>query len=621
MILLLRLPFFIILLFVLAALPANTQKRSAQKLYDEATRSINKSEAEELYLQAIDKDKAYSDAYVALARLYEQQQAYDNQVKTLQDATLNCEKNLPFLWAQLAKASYLNGNYDLAQTTISKLGDYNDPQLLHLQNCINFSIDATGSPLEFHPRNLGEEINTKHHDYWPSLSIDEQQIVTTVFVDKEDEEVLNTAQEDLFISKKTGDSWAKAKPLSPIINSIENEGAQSLSADGNTMLFTACNRFDGFGSCDIFITYKVNGVWSPPVPLAEPINSEYWDGHPCLSSDSKQLYFASNRKGGYGGVDLYVADIEMGKTFSVTSVSNLGDAINSSKDEVSPYIHPDKHTLYFSSDGLIGLGRQDVYIAKKSANGVFEEAVNLGYPINTHKDEIGFIVSPSGQRAYFSSERYDSCKKDIYAFDLPTDLRPNEVTYLKAKVKDKITKKDLKASVTLSLISTGEIIYEASKVDLFTIPLEIGKDYAISVSHEGYLFHSEHIALSKDLATPFEKEVLLASLHSGEKIILENILFNHDSYELDTSFTSELEQAIALINENPKLQFEISGHTDNLGSAEYNLRLSEQRAKVVYLYFIKKGADPMQLSYKGYGHTQPISDNNSINRRTELLIK
>lgn len=611
----------IYLFLALSALHINAQKKSAQKLYDEAAQQINFLEAERLYQQAIDKDSSYAEAYIALSRLYEQRSDYNKQVNILRYGAKNGRQNQAFVTAQYAKAAYLNGNYKDAQEALLKIGDFTDYQLLHLQNCINFSLDAISHPWEFNPENLGKDINTKHHDYWPSLSIDEKQIVTTVFVDDIDEQVLNTAQEDLYISKKDGEIWSKARPVTPIINSIENEGAQALSADGNIMLFTACNRFDGYGSCDIFITHKKNGVWSPPLPLPSPINTEYWEGHPCLSADSKQLYFASSRKGGVGGVDIYVANIKIEDGVKVFGVENLGKSINSSKDEVSPFIHSDNQTLYFSSDGHIGLGRQDIFFSKMSDTNIFQEAVNLGYPINTHKDEIGFVVSPLGLRAYFSSEREDSQKKDIYAFDLPQDLRPKEVTYLKANISDKLEQKPLESEVEVSLISTGEIAYQASKVSNFTIPLPMGKDYAINVSKEGYLFYSANIALSEDTETPFEKDILLSHIQRGEKIVLKNILFKHDSYELDISYTAELDKAIALIIANPKLQFEISGHTDNLGSETHNQKLSEQRAKVVYDYFISEGIDAQQLSYKGYGQSQPVSNRNKENRRTELLIK
>ncbi|MDA3854140.1 MAG: OmpA family protein [Bacteroidales bacterium] len=613
--------FITYLLLSLFSLCTTAQKKSAQKLYAEALTLVNQQDAILLFQKAIAKDSTYAEAYLDLARKYDRLEQYDQQVNTLYVASKKCERKSLWILAQLSKAAYLNGDYQMAYNAITELSDQNNTEMQHLKANIEFSIKAVSEPYTFDPINLGEQVNTPYHDYWPSLSIDEQEIVTTVFVDIKDGQILNTAQEDLFYSQKEGQQWSKTKPLSHIINSARNEGAQSLSANGKTMLFTACNRFDGIGACDLYIAYRKNGVWSPPVPLPEPLNTIAWEGHPSLSSDGKLLYFSSNRKGGYGGRDLYRAEINLSPTVTIGEIINLGAQINTEKHEISPFIHPDGKTLYFSSDGHIGLGRQDIFHAQKDSTGLFQSPSNFGYPINTHHDEIGLVVNAKGTRGYFSAERESSLKKDIYSFDIPTEAQAEEVTYLKASIKDKTERKRLEAHIEVTSITTGELVYSAKQVSDFTIPLPFGKDYAINVSCPDHLFYSENIALSQNTDTPFEKEILLAAIKSGERIILENVLFKVDSYELDTSFTAELNKAIALIKANPKLQFEISGHTDNVGSIEHNQKLSEQRAKVVYIYFIAQGVAPEKLSYKGYGQSRPISNNNNENRRTELLVR
>lgn len=597
------------------------QKKSAQKLYDKALTLVNPQETLLLLQKAIAKDNTYTEAYLNLARQYEHLQHYDQQVNTLYQASQKCERKTQLILAQLSQAAYLNGDYIMAYNTIIQLDNDNNAELKHLKSCIEFSRKAISQPCPFNPINLGPEVNTPYHDYWPSLSIDEQQIVTTVFVDIEDDEILNTAQEDLYYSKKENQQWTKAKPLSPIINSARNEGAQSLSADGKIMLFTACNRFDGVGACDIYMAYQKNGVWSPPVPLPEPLNTTAWEGHPSLSADGKCLYFSSNRPGGYGGRDLYVAEIKLTPSISIGAIYNLGPQINTEKHEISPYIHPDGQTLYFSSDGHLGLGRQDLYYTHRDSSGFSHAPINFAYPINTHQDEIGLVVNAKGNKGYFSAERDNRLKKDIYSFDIPPKAQAQEVTYLKANIKDKTTKETLEADVEVSLISNGDIIYSAQQVTDFTIPLPFGKDYAINVSRQNYLFYSDNIALSQANKTPFEKEILLSMIAQGERIILKNVLFKINSFELDTTFTAELDKAITLIKANPKLQFEISGHTDRIGTVAHNQQLSEQRAKVVYDYFIAQGVSSEKLTYKGYGQSCPISDNNNENRRTELLVR
>ena len=606
------------LLLTILTFSISAQKKGAQKLYDEALMLIDQQEAITLLEKAIKKDETYANAYLALADKYKTLHAYDQQVNTLLIASQKCEDKSLIILAQLSQAAYLNGNYQVAHNAIIQLDSDSNEELKRLKENIEFSLEATSHPSIFKPKNLGNKVNTPYHDYWPSLSIDEHEIVTTVFIELDDDK---TSHEDFFYSKKENEQWSKAQPLSPIINSMRNEGAQSLSADGKTMFFTACNRMDGAGACDIYMAHKKNGVWSAPIPLPAPLNTIAWEGHPCLSADGKSLYFSSSREGGYGGRDLYLAEISLSPRLSIGKISNLGPAINTEKHEISPFIHPDRKTLYFSSDGHIGLGRQDIYYTKRDSNGHYQTPINMGYPINTHHDEIGLVVNAKGDKGYFSAERDSSRKKDIYAFDIPQEAQADEVTYLKAFIADKVQNKAIAANVEISLINTGETIYQADAITDFTIPLTFGVDYAINVTSPGYLFYSDNIALSPEMATPVIKEIMLSQIKSGEKIILKNVLFKNDSYELDTHYTAELDKAIALIKANPKLQFEISGHTDNVGSEAYNQKLSEERAKVVYDYFISQGVNAEKLTSKGYGQSQPISDRNSENRRTELLVK
>ncbi len=608
------------ILFFLLVFSVKAQKRSAQKLFAEAELQIDQNKALVFYQKALAKDSSYTQAYIALARIYEVKQDYTLQVKTLQRGSEKVLHNKEFLLAQLAKAAYLNGQYKLAYNALDQLPEIKDSQLLHLLACINFSIDGQANPLDFEARNLGMNVNTVYHDYWPSLSIDEQQIVTTVFVDDEND-LDAPSQEDLFISEKNSNGWQVSKALSPIINSPENEGAQSLSADGNTMLFTACNRSDGFGACDIYITRKMDEGWSAPLPFPYPVNTDFWEGHPSLSADGHYLFFSSDRTGGFGGRDIYQAEIDLGADVTIKRIRNLGEMINTEKHEISPFIHADGKTLYFSSDGHIGFGRQDIFKSQMDSTGQFSEISNLGFPVNTHHDEIGLVVNPGGSKAYFATEREDSRKKDIYVFDLPSAYRPQEVTYFKAKVRDKETLKPLKVMVELSNTLDGELVFAQNIAGEFIIPLPVGQDYAINVSHPEYLFYSDYFPLQVKMDKSFEKEILLSPIRKGEVLVLKNVLFEHNSAQLDTSFTVELDRAVALIQNNDELQFEISGHTDSSGSDDYNLKLSEERAKVVYEYFVSQGIEADRLSYKGYGSTRPVSNKDDENRRTELLVK
>lgn len=610
--------FFLIYLCFLLSINGLAQKRSARKLFQEAEHQSQSDEAIKRYQKVIAKDSTYSEAYLALALHYQNRQQYRRQIEVLETARKHCRHLSHEIDLQLSKASYLSGDYQRSKTVIFHL-EKTSRELEHLEKCIDFSLEATRHPREFEAFNLGENLNTQYHDYWPSLSIDNKEMITTVLVEPWNQ--AGFPQEDFFLSQKKDGAWSRTKALSQHINTDQNEGAQSLSADGNTLLFTACDRTTGMGACDIYIARRENGVWSSPHPLPSPINTRYWEGHPSLSADGTCLYFSSDREGGYGGRDIYLATITLGENVIIHQVKVLDDKINTAKDEISPFIHADKQTLYFSSNGHVGLGRQDIFVSRKNHEGHFQNPVNLGYPINTHHDEIGLIVNAKGSKAYFSGERPGSKKKDIYSFDIPPDVSPKACTYFQASIKDKNSGTALPARVEVREISSGNVLFWQENTTAVIVPLSMEKDYAINVTHPHYLFFSEHFSIKKSSNTPLKKEICLSPIQSGERLILKNILFKHDSYELDTSFMTELEKTTALIKNNPQLSFEISGHTDSVGTAEYNQVLSEQRAKTIYQYLIKQFIKPERLSYKGYGNSRPISQINAENRRTEVLIR
>lgn len=576
------------------------------------------NEAALLYQQAIQKDKSYVKAYSTLANLYHRIERNTEETHLLQEAIAHTESEDRQFKMRLIRAAFLSGQYELAQHTLNEF-DTLPISLQHLQACVAFSLDAKAHATNYQPQNMGPQINTKYDDYWPYISIDEQEITTTVLV-KNDSNDFFTSNEDLYKSEKTAEGWSKSKAISPIINSSNNEGAQCLSADGKTMLFTACNRSTGIGSCDLFITYQNHGTWSAPKALPEPINSKYWDGHPSLSADGQYLYFASDRIHGIGKRDIYRATIAIkNDNVKVKKIQHLGANINTSEDEVSPFIHPDGKTLYFSSNGHVGLGRMDIF--KTQISDDFSAPItNLGYPVNTHSDDIGFIVNTAGNTAYFSSQRNDSQKKDIYSFALNEAMRPEATSYFKAILYNAENNKQITAKVELRHLANDKIYYQNDNIDEFIIPIRCHERYAISIEKAGFLFYSSQFSPEKESASPLIKEIYLRPIKTDQSIVLHNILFEFNTAKIDTSFSSELHKALVLMHQNPKLHFCIEGHTDTIGNIAYNQKLSEERALAVQQYFIKHGIDSMRLNHKGYGSSRPISANPAENRRTELRI-
>lgn len=503
-----------------------------------------------------------------------------------------------------------------------------------------FAKSAIKNPVPFNPINMGNQVNSAENDYLPAITADEQTLVYTRLIPKDpngSQTDMRNKSEDFYSCKKTNGEWSKAINIGPPINTFGNEGAQCISADGQTLVFTACEEYDGYpggrkgyGSCDMFIAKKMaNGNWGVPENIGKPINTEYWDSQPSMSSDGQTIYFVSSRPGGKGGADIWkCTKNEAGKWANLT---NLGDSVNTAENEESPYIHPDNKTLYFSSEGWPGMGSKDLFVTRLKGDHKFGTPMNLGYPINTGESERDLIVSANGKTAYFSSKREGgSGGLDLYSFELYEAARPQAVTYVKGKVLNKDTKNGLEAKFELIDLETGQMIMQASSMSgsgEFLVCLPINKNYLMNVSKNGYLFASENFSLKglKDNLKAYEMNVPLTPIKAGEKVVLKNIFFETASFTLKEESKIELQKLKSFLLLNATVTIEIGGHTDNVGDKKSNQILSENRAKAVYDYLIANEIPIERLSYKGFGDTMPIDDNNTEkgkanNRRTEFMI-
>jgi outer membrane protein OmpA-like peptidoglycan-associated protein len=417
--------------------------------------------------------------------------------------------------------------------------------------------------------------------------------------------------------------------LGPPINTHGNEGALNISPDRNYLFFAACNREDGYGSCDIYWSKRTGTGWTPPENLGEVVNSPQWDSQPSFSSDGKTLYFASKRPGGKGSSDIWQSQLNGDGQW--TTPVNLGDSVNTRMEEMAPFIHPDDQTLYFSSKGHPGLGGFDLYFSRKNILGEWSRPVNLGYPINTHADEITLVVNAVGNLAYISSDKFGGKgRQDIYKFPLYKEARPMLTNYFKGIVYDIESGKKLAARFELIDLVSAKTCAEAwsdKETGAFLLVLPSEKNYALNVSKEGYLFYSDNFFLTgiNSQAKPFLKNIPLKPIKIGEVVILKNIFFDTDKYILKAESYAELQKLLGLLRKNPKLKIEINGHTDNIGSAEHNLELSKNRANAVYEFLIQYDIDKTRLSYSGFGYTRPIDVNTTEsgranNRRTEFKV-
>jgi len=260
----------------------------------------------------------------------------------------------------------------------------------------SFIIHAKANPVPFKPESLGNLLNTTNHEVLPTLTADESVLVFTRKVEN---------QEDFYMSEKVDNIWQKAIPLTDI-NTSDNEGAQNITPDGKFLVFTKCDnegRRDGYGSCDIYFSEVKNGRWTAAANIGSPINSRDWESQPSLSADGQTIYFASIRSNGVGKEDIYISQRNAQGKWSRPKL--LSDKINTKGKDQSPFIHPDGQTLYFMSDGHPGMGGLDLFYSRKQPDGNWGEPVNLGYPINTEAEESTLVVSLDGKTAYYASDR------------------------------------------------------------------------------------------------------------------------------------------------------------------------------------------------------------------------
>lgn len=630
----------------------STSSKKAEGLYKKGL-AYYQSQAYDLakdpLKQAINKDDKFIEAYLLLSEVYFEQENYRGQVDYLEKVVELDSTFFVYTYYSLGAANFQLGEFDKSiqyfSAYLSKSDNVQSKQKADdWLTKAKFAKTAMAKPRQIEPVNLGENINSKHNEYWPSITADEQTLVYTVLVERDSilnkkpyaKAMANHYHEDFFSSvKNTEGKWEERKQLDAPINSSSNEGAQTLSSDGNWMFFTACGRSDSKGSCDIYFSYRTATGWSLPKNIDSPVNTPYWESQPSFSSDGRTLYFSSNRPGGRGSNDIWRATL-MGLDPSGTPIfgspENLGDMINTASNEVSPFIHPDNSTLYFASEGWPGMGKADLFMSRMTNRVFVESPVNLGYPINTAEDEVGLVVTANGRKAYFSSDGYEDSfgGRDIYSFDMPIEIRPLPVSYVKGRVYDSRTREKLKAAFELKDINSGKMVVEAMSTDFsgdFLVCLPMGGLYALNVSKKGYLFYSEHFQMDSlsSAADPQILDIYLKPLKVGEQIVLNNIFFETDSYQLRAESEVELQKLLQFMNENDQIKIQLLGYTDNVGSPAYNQKLSMQRAQEVYQYLIKADIPAKRVSFKGEGMNDPIESNETEagrtkNRRTELKI-
>ncbi|MDQ3192965.1 MAG: OmpA family protein [Bacteroidota bacterium] len=479
--------------------------------------------------------------------------------------------------------------------------------------------------------NLGESINTAYEEYAPVISADESVLIFTSRRPgnkKEKNDPRSNLFENIYVSERKDGNWTFSERLDEAINFPRYHNSNiAISNDGQKLLIYKDDR--GIGN--IYESVLKGKKWTDPKILEGDINSDYHESSASYSYDEKTIYFISERIGGQGGKDIWMS--KRNKNNKWDEAINLGPTINSEFEEESVFAHPDGKTLYFSSKGHSSMGGFDIFKTKIDENGIWGAPENLGYPVNTPGDDLFFVMAANGKTAYYASARSEgNGGMDIYKLNFietKEEIKTNYVVLLKGTVTDEADGSPIEATIEITEKENNEstgLFSSNSASGNYLVSLPSGKNYGISVNAENYLFHSEYIQVMKSGEyTEIIKNIKLKRLNKGSRIVLNNIFFDYGKDSLTNESMSELDQLYKLLNESPKLKIEISGHTDNQGSADYNKSLSEKRAKSVVIYLTGKGISPVRLTFKGYGFDRPVAENDTeegrqLNRRTEFEI-
>ncbi len=615
----------------------NRRARRAYERAMEAWRLYDHQAALYELERATERDPDFLEAHLMMGEIHYSRGDYGASIAPYRRVVELDDRFFPAARYYLGRALYRTGNYVESVEVLTLLlqlngvGEDLQARAADIKGRAIFACEAVNNPVSFEAVNAGAAINSQHAEYSPSLTADEQSLVFTRkkprFPGATD--LQRDFYEDFYISHRRDGEWTTAVNMGAPLNTADNEGAQSLTADGRHMYFTACNRPDGMGSCDIYHARREGDTWSRPRNIGPPVNSRAWESQPSISADGNTLYFASNREGSIGPMDIWKSTRGDDGTWS--SPVNLGEPVNTTGHEMSPFIHHDGRSLYFASDGHKGMGGLDLFVSRLGEDGRWTPPENIGYPINTVGDEFAMVVGASGRRAWFASDMEGGYgRTDLYTFELHEEVQPHPHTFMRGIVYDAESGEPLAARIELIGLDTNHLITSSLSDPVkgdFLVAIPMDKDLALNVSKEGYLFFSEHFSHSglRSPADPYLHDIGLEAIREGRAVVLRNIFFETDSYALHESSHAELEKLVHFLRDNPGLEVEISGHTDSTGSFDHNLRLSQNRAASVHRYLVEQGVPGGRLSYRGYADTQPVDTNETPegrarNRRTEFRV-
>lgn len=617
------------------------------------------NEAEVIFAKIIDEEPEFTEAWVASSEINyskyksakdpkSQNNYYSRYVKCLESVAKLCPSYQNYeVCYTLGKIFFSHDKLDVAKTYLKTYIDngkkgtkyYTDAESTY--HYIEQYLNLIENPVPFEPV-IVEGVSSAYDDYLPLISPDGSlALFTKAYMKKEINSIYGDRfVEEFTVSKASDDKgliFSPGEPLPYPFNSGKNQGAASISIDNKTLFITICEFVSrDYDNCDIYMSTRVGDGWSELKSLGPNINGvKTWESQPSISADGKTLYFASIRESNIGfdpdnpTSDIYYSTKD--EKGNWTKAKNLGSKINTPGNEKSPFIHSDSQTLYFSSDGHLGIGGYDIFFSKFRDDD-WTKPVNIGYPINTKNNDLGFVVNTQGTKAYFASNKLNGKGGwDIYAIDLYKEARPEKVFLVKGQLVDdngyalSDAKLEVKNTRTEE-VSEGVVDAETGHYAVAVTAKNENDDFLMVVKKEDYSFSSTLIEPTEEtFEKPIEVNFEVKPIEAGKSVQINDIYYATASYEINQKSYAVLNEFAEFLKTNPTVKVEIRGHTDNIGSAQTNITLSNRRAQAVYDYLLSKGVPKANVSYKGYGPNMPIADNKTEagrakNRRTEFYI-
>ncbi|MCK5846735.1 MAG: OmpA family protein [Bacteroidales bacterium] len=649
--------------------------KKATKLYKKAVNALksgNKSAGAKYFSESIEESPDYLQALWAQARLnkdpHNRYRKEDLAVAAYMRIIEICPSfksyySYYYLGVIFYESKQYGKSYKYLEEFLNADGDkirekhYEDA--LDLSDYAKFYSEIYTNEVEFNPRKLNA-VSSDKDEYLPSLSPDNERVYFTRRSKSSSAPQLRSYSGSAYIEefcvadRESGLKFDKGKKMAAPFNMQSNEGGAALSIDNTELFYTRCKvKKDKTLNCDICYSRFEYGEWSDIETLGSNINTnDYWESMPTISSDGKLMYFVSDRPGGFGGYDIYRSTRD--STGKWSEAVNMGPSINTAGNEKSPFIHIDRQTLYFSSAdrkddatgewfaGHMGLGGYDIFYTRLNNAKAWITPKNIGFPINSRNNDLGFFVSIDGKNGFFASNKigvkevnvYEQAQKksdpwNIYTFKLYEGARPQKVLFVKGNLKDEETNEVMSdATIEIKNMETKEVekIKVNSETGGYAFAMVLKSDYTMVVKKKNYTYVSKYISKTEaKFDVPVKVEVKMQKVKVGKSYNLDDVYFSINSAELNNRSKNVIDGFYDFLIDNPSIIVEIQGHTDNVGNDKFNLILSKDRAKSVYNYLSEKGVPLNQITSKGYGELKPVAPNSTDegrakNRRTVFVI-